>query len=349
MSWRLTTALVAALAVAACDGNPFVEDTTTDGGGTDGGTDGGTGGGTDGGTTGTDFTPATGDMRAFRFSGGVLEIDMQGVSSSGSFGEFVRRPSMDIASPGPGLPGLLAYEFQETALTRSYLAYVATNARNSIVATASADGGQFNERNGGGGWLRTDVYTRPTVPSGTTGTPGPETGTFSYIGSYAGVFVPGPAEPGNPRPSSLQPGEPWGVRGTIQINAQFEPSGSTNAEVVEGGITNRQLFDRDGNQITSIIVDTTVIGDNEPLLDDLVLRETTIDSTGQFLGDVEFNGKPNTSIGKYAGAFAGTGASDVAGILLINPITNQNGIWEFGTFNLPRCDLAGAAPLCTPR
>jgi hypothetical protein len=340
---------MAALALVACGGNPFVDDTTTDSG-TDGGTtDGGTTDGTDGGTTGTDFSAATGDMRAFRFSGGVLEIDMQGVSSSGEFGEFVRRPAMDIASPGPGLPGLLAYEFQETALTRSYLAYVATNARNSIVATASADGGQFNERNGGGGWLRTDVYTRPTVPSGTTGTPGPETGTFSYIGSYAGVFVPGPAEAGNPRPPSLRPGEPWGVRGTIQINAQFEPTGSGNAEVVEGGISSRELFDRDGNVIPAILVDTTTIGDDEELLEDLVLRETTIDSTGQFLGTVEFEGSPNTGIGSYAGAFAGTAASDVAGILLINPIRNQNGIWEFGTFNLPRCDLAGAAPLCTPR
>jgi hypothetical protein len=337
MSQRVLPLTLLSLLLAACSGNPFV--TAPD--------DGGGGGGEPPVVTPpTGFDAATGDLRAFRFNGSLLEIDMQGVSSSGAFGEFVRRPSMDILGAG-GAPTYLAYEFQETALTRSYLAYVATNARGTLQAVASADGGQFNERNGGGAWFRVTAYTRPDVPTGTTGTPGPETGTFSYIGSYAGVFVPGPSEPGNPRPPSLRPGEPWGVSGTIQINAQFEATGT--GEVVEGGIVNRRLIDRDGNEIAAIVVDGNVIGDDEPLLRDLVLRETEIDSTGQFLGTVEFAGEPGNGVGDFGGAFGGTGASDVAGVLLINPIEGESGIWEFGAFNLPRCDLAGAAPLCAPR
>lgn len=42
-------------------------------------------------------------------------------------------------------------------------------------------------------------------------------------------------------------------------------------------------------------------------------------------------------------------ATDVAGVLVFNPIEGQSGVWEYGTFNLPRCDLAGASPICLPR
>ena len=50
-----------------------------------------------------------------------------------------------------------------------------------------------------------------------------------------------------------------------------------------------------------------------------------------------------------AGLFGGRGATDVGGTLVINPIAGQNGIWEYGAFTLPRCDTAGASPLCNPR
>ncbi|NEY91664.1 hypothetical protein [Tabrizicola oligotrophica] len=332
-------ALAALLVVAACGGNPFVPDPVDP-------------------TDPTDPTPsednenAVQDLRGFAYDGTTLSIDMAGVSSSGQFGTFVRRPSMDIPRHGTH-PRYLAYEFQETNMTRSYLAYVAENQRETLLAVAAADGGQFNEHNGGGGWVRLTGYTRPTIASSPSPTPGPEAGTFSYYGAYAGVFVPGLADAdGAPRPDPLHPQEPLGVRGQIQVNAQFTNTSSGDPEVVEGQIVNRQLFDRDGNQIISIDVSDgsggfTTIDTTE--LQSLVLRETAISDNGTFLGTVEYAGTPDSEAGEYDGAFGGTGASDVAGVIWVNPIDGQDGIWEYGAFNLPRCDLAGASPICDPR
>lgn len=334
-------ALLALVLLAGCSGNPLGRDTDS---------------GVDPDPNPDPDAPATGntnvvqDMRGFRYDGTTLEIDMAGVSSSGAYGTFKRRRAMDLPASG-GQPAYLAYEFQETNMTRSYLAYVAANQRDTLLAVASADGGQFNEHNGGGGWVRVTGYSRPNIADSPSGTPGPEQGTFSYYGSYAGVFVPGAADPdGPPRPDPLQPQEPMGVRGVIQVNAQFERSAT--GEVVEGGIVNRTLHGRDGSQVTSINLvddDGNITTIDTTTLPDLVLRETAISANGTFLGDVEFRGAPDQSIGSYDGAFGGDGATDVAGVIWINPIQNQDGIWEYGVFNLPRCDLPGASPICTPR
>lgn len=292
------------------------------------------------------------DMRGFQYDGTTLSIDMAGVSSSGQFGTFKRKKEMDIPKHGSH-PRYLAYEFQETAMTRSYLAYVAENERQTLLAIASADGGQFNEHNGGGGWVRLTGYTRPDIANSPSPTPGPEAGTFSYYGAYAGVFVPGPADPnGPPRPDPVQPQEPLSVRGVIQVNAQFTAAGTGDPEVVEGGITRRRLFDRDGNRVTKISLlnpDGSAREIDTAQLPTLALRETMISENGTFLGDVEYLGTPDRAIGSYDGAFGGTGASDVAGVIWVNPIPGESGIHEYGTFNLPRCDLAGASPICSPR
>ena len=84
-------------------------------------------------------------------------------------------------------------------------------------------------------------------------------------------------------------------------------------------------------------------------LRDLSLRETEIAENGSFLGNVEFTGSPGEDQGDYAGAFGGLEATDVAGVLWLHPIEGQNGIWEMGAFNIPRCDMAGSSPLCLPR
>lgn len=333
-------ALAALLLVAACDGNPF-EDATTDPT-----------------TPGTPTEPAAEndnsveDMRGFAYDGTTLSIDMAGVSSSGQFGTFKRRAAMDIPKHGTH-PRYLAYEFQETNMTRSYLAYVAENQRNTLISVAAADGGQFNEHNGGGGWVRVTGYSRPSISSSPSPTPGPEQGTFSYYGAYAGVFVPGPRDPdGAPRPDPLVPQDPLEVRGIIQVNAQFTRTGSGDPEVVEGQIANRTLHSRSGTQITSISISDGDGGSktiDTTTLPSLVLRETTISDNGTFLGTVEYAGAPDSFAGNYDGAFGGSGATDVAGVIWVNPIKGETAIHEYGTFNLPRCDLAGASPICDPR
>lgn len=334
-------ALAALLVVAACGGNPFVAEPVDP---------------VDP-TNPVEPTPAKGnknaveDLRGFKYDGTTLEIDMAGVSSSGQYGLFKRKVSMDIPPHGTH-PRYLAYEFQETNMTRSYLAYVAENERGTLLSVASADGGQFNEHNGGGGWVRLTGYSRPEIADSPS-PEGVEQGTFSYYGAYAGVFVPGFSDPeGPPRPGDLQPGEPLSVRGNIQVNAQFTNTTSGDPEVVEGEITNRRLYDRDGAQITAINLSDGVGGVrtlDTTRLQGLVLRETAISENGTFLGDVEYARAPDVVAGSYDGAFGGDGASDVAGVIWVNPIQGESGIHEYGTFNLPRCDLAGASPICTPR
>ena len=165
--------------------------------------------------------------------------------------------------------------------------------------------------------------------------------------------MPGFNDPGGPpRPPAVQPGEPLTVRGVIQVNAQFTATNSGKPEVVEGGITNRRLYDRDGTRLISISLadgsgGTRVLPTSK--LTDLVLSETAISETGTFLGDVEYLGAKDTPVGGFDGAFGGTGASDVAGVIWVNPISGETGIWEYGTFNIPRCDLPGGSPICSPR
>lgn len=320
--------VLAPFLLAACDGNPFgnAPDVPPD-----------TGGG--GGTVPAEVAR---DMTAVSYVNGVLKINMQGISSSGEFATFTRAASLDITNAAGG-PDYQAYVYQETDLTRSYLAYVATNERGNLLAVSSSDGGQFNQNNGGGQYVRLTEYTKPTLGTG------PEQGLFSYAGTYAGIFVPGDfADGSDPRPPSLRPVEPWVTEGVVQINGDFQHS------MVEGGITNRKIYDQDGNRVRSIEVPSTD-GITPPtvidvtFLPDLALRETAIDENGEFLGSVEFSGTPGEVVGDYAGAFGGLQASDVAGVLWLNPITGQTGISEYGVFNLPRCDLAGASPLCIPR
>lgn len=323
------TALLACLLVAACDGNPLA---------------GHSGPITDGGGEGASSVPdeVARDMNAFSYADGVLKIDMQGVTSSGKLATFSRMASLDVPS-GNGNPAYQAYMYQDTALTRSFLAYVAANDRGNLLAVASGDGGQFNEHNDGGRFVQLTAFTRPATADA------PESGLFSYAGSYVGIFSPGDyADGSGPRPPELRPVEPWVVKGTALINGDFAHN------MVEGGVTERELFDQDGNQITSIVIDD---GDpdtvDDPIdtttLTGIVLRETSLAADGSFLGNVEYAGSPGTDKGDYGGTFGGTSASDVAGVLWLNPIDGENGIWEMGTFNLPRCDLAGASPLCVPR
>lgn len=316
--------LLALALLAACDGNPFASDPVV---------------------TSTDSSvpeEVARDMNAFSYSGGVLKIDMQGVSSSGKLATFVRTTGLDVPSTN-GNPAYAAYVYHETGLTRSYLAYVAKNARGNLIAVAAGDGGQFNEHNDGGLYVQLTAFTRPATSDA------PESGLFSYMGSYVGVFSPGDfADGSDPRPPELRPVEPWVVTGTAQINGDFAHA------MVEGGITDRQLFDQDGNQITSVVIDdgdpsTTDSPVDTSTLFPLALRETVIAENGSFLGKVEYYGAPGQKVGDYGGTFGGLNASDVAGVLWLHPIPNQTGIWEMGTFNLPRCDLAGASPICTPR
>jgi hypothetical protein len=315
---RIASILWAAAMVSACSGNPF--EPGTDGGGGNGGGDG------DGSVVVPD--EVTQNLRAIGFDTsaddgqGRLVIDLDGLVASSQSVEFVRAPGLD-------LDGYSAFVYQETLLQRAYLALVAENARGTLEAYAVADGGNFNTHIGGTSFKRMqmDLYSPPDVDD--TSTPEVETGQFSYVGSYGGVFVPG-VPTANSLPDDLEPARPLRVQGVIQINANFANS------QIEGGISDRVLLDDTGAEVDGVTLQA------------LALRSTGIDDNGQFLGEVEIAGTPGNTVGDYAGLFGGAGATDVAGVLVINPLSDT-GIWEYGAFNLPRCDLAGSSPLCVPR
>ena len=301
---------LALVLLAACSGNPL------------GVTD--PGGGGDPGTSSAVPAAIAVNLKAIAYNptanGGLgsLSVTLDGVDASPVVATFVRNAALDVN-------GYRAYTYQESGLQRSHLALVAENARGNLQAEAVSDGGQFGHHFGGGNYARIDTYSQPS------------TGLFSYTGSYAGVFVPGAATtPG--LPPALQPSLPYRVEGDVLINGSFADAR------VNGGVTNRKVIDDTGATLL--------------LLESLNLVPTAIASDGRFLGDVELHGDvrdsagnltaPQTpqAAGKYGGLFGGLQATDVAGALVINPIRAQNDIFEYGTFNLPRCGTAGAGPLC---
>lgn len=309
-------ALVSLMLVAACSGNPI-------------GTGGGGGGGGGGGSSATVPAEIAVNLRSIVYNprgSGTLKVDMDGLTASPQTATFVRNKALDVN-------GYRAFTYQETGLQRTHLALVSDNFRKTLRAGVVSDGGQFNRHFGGGTFARIAAYSAPPVRAGV------ETGEFSYAGSYAGVFVSGNAS--NPSlPSGLTPYKPLRVQGTALINANFAN------DLVNGGVSNRWLLDDAGNRVD-------MNDDNKITVDDqlaqITFPSTEIDKDGKFLGDVEFFGEPGTVIGKVGGLFGGRGATDIAGAIVINPIEGETGIWEYGVFNLPRCDLAGASPLCDPR
>jgi hypothetical protein len=318
MNFKLT--LAAMMLLAACGGSPWVED--------DGSGDGdGDGGGSGSSTAVPDSVKV--NLRSISYNpanGGTLQVNLQGLQSSDEAVRFRRDSSLDIQ-------GYRAFTYQETGLQRKYLALVRENSRGNLRVAAVADGGQFNRHFGGTTFARIDAYSRPNVSGGT------EKGQFSYAGTYAGVFVPGDTA-NNTLPDALRPNQTLRVRGDALINANFAN------DLVNGGVDNRWLLDSRGRRI-DLNGDGTL--DNADQLEAITFPSTKFNSNGRFVGDVEFSGDPEASIGAVAGLFGGRGATDVGGTLVINPIRGESNIWEYGVFALPRCDTAGASPLCNPR
>lgn len=310
--------MAALLLLAACGGNPFV----TDDGGDDDGGDGGA-------PSATVPEEIAVNLRSITYdpaNGGSLRVNVDGLLASPREVAFVRDASLDVK-------GYRAFTYQETGLQRTFLALVRDNPRGNLQAAVVADGGQFNRHFGGGTFSRLDVFTRPTIGNG------PEEGQFSYAGTYAGVFLPGTAT--HPSlPAGLQPYSTLRVQGDALINANFAN------DLVNGGVENRWVLDAAGDRID--MNDDGVLN-REDQLAAITLPSTDIDADGRFAGTVEFTGEPGSNIGNFGGLFGGSGATDVAGAIVINPIAGEDGIWEYGLFNLPRCGTAGDSPLCDPR
>jgi hypothetical protein len=236
----------------------------------------------------------------------TLLVDMYALDASPELAAYTRTASLDLNE-------FTAYQVNESNLQRTFTAMVKQAPRGTVFAAIVADGGQFNRTFGGGYYQRNGDYT-------------PHTGLVSYAGDYVGLYTPGAGINDPNIPDEFETQSNYRVTGEILINASF----SDNA--VNGGIIERQILDDTGAFLST--------------LESVALAVAEIDANGEFLGDIEFLGTPDEPIGAYGGIFGGTDASDIAGILLFNPVLDEGQIWENGAFVLGQCGLAGDAALC---
>ncbi|MBC7153277.1 MAG: hypothetical protein H5U19_01365 [Rhodobacteraceae bacterium] len=197
------------------------------------------------------------------------------------------------------VPGFQAYSIQENTTQRKFVALFRESASGNSQAGVVADGGQFVNTFGGGTFARFNSATA-TLPT---------TGLASYTGEYAGVLNTGDALPGPGAP--FDPVQSHRVTGEVLLNADF------NDMTVNGGIRNRQ------------VVETGQV------YDDVFLAVTGISADGAFAGVAKRD--PVATMGNYGGVFAGPNASEVAGVIVVNPVVGATDLVEHGAFVIPAC------------
>ena len=222
----------------------------------------------------------------------TLTVTMNALDASSENAAYTRAPALDTN-------GYEAYELQETALNRHFIALFKQNPRGNLIAGVVADGGKFGRYWAGAVYTRVDSYAAPA--SG---------GLATYVGSYAGMM----------NVSATATGSPVRTVGDVQVNADF-----TDA-IVNGGLSNRS------------VVDTGAA------LDNINMPATELLADGTFEGLTEFTDL--TVNGTFAGGFGGLAATDIAGLLVFNPIVGDADIVEHGVFILPKCGTPGDDPIC---
>jgi hypothetical protein len=321
-----------ALGLAGCgDGNPFFEigldtdgdgipdedepDSDGDGIPDDDDPDSGTGGFEDTGGIGAIPVTVSGNLTEVNYNpeNDTVTVQIASLDTTPVEARYRRNEDLDIR-------GYRAYSVQEDPLDRMFIALVQTARDGSTEGGVVMDGGQFNRFFGGAFYRRIGDY-EPFAPSQ------PDNGLVSYAGRYAGLTNIDAPRPGEilPVPPGTAvgniPGQPSRVSGEIFINADFAD------ETINGAVTNRE------------IVDTGLA------LADVILIATDIQSNGSFVGTVEDPGL--NTIGDYAGAFGGDGATSLSGGLSIDDyLENIENEFEYGTFVLMQCGQVGDAAIC---
>lgn len=220
---------------------------------------------------------------------------------------YVRTPSVDTN-------GYEGYTLQRTAADRHYTALFGESNDGHLIAGVVADGGNNNRYFGGGFFGRQglNVYSPYEHVR--------DEGEAHYQGDYAGVINGSGDGSLLIDPNLSGPRQAGRVTGTIRMNVDF-------ANLL----------------VDAVISDRTIAHDPIGLnpLPDIVLVESSIDDTGQFLGNVEYLDVDDVQIGNYAGIFGGNGATSVAGTVFLEEFdgtTNTvQGEEEYGVFVLTRC------------
>jgi hypothetical protein len=149
-------ALVMALVLAGCSGNPFPT-----GGGVDPDPD----------PTDADSAQLAGSLGSAKLVGGNLQVTLLPFDAPPVTATFVRAPTLDAG-------GYQAYvPVANPAVNRNFVAYVSSI--DGAIAIAVGDGGRGVDAFGGAGISRTGLFASPT------------TGLATYRGGYAGLRTQG--------------------------------------------------------------------------------------------------------------------------------------------------------------
>jgi hypothetical protein len=251
----------------------------------------------------------------------VLTVEGIGLDDSPFTARYRRNAALDV-------DGYQAFSSQSDRLDRMYVAVSAEGPNGEVRAGSISDGGQVNRFFRGNFYERLVPLTRPSVSDGN--------GQVSYAGFYAGVTNLSdldqdqrlPPRPGDP-PEAL-PSQPRQTTGKVFLNVDFADN------KVNGTIYDREFTD--GKQ-----------------LDSLALIETDLDDNGEWIGEVEFAGRPDLGKqGDHGGILGGTNASAAAGVIQLDNLFDpdeddpDDGTFdrEVGTFVLPRCGTPAAPDIC---
>ena len=303
--------LAVAVALAACDGNPFL--VADDGAETPDPPDPGTGPETT--EAGVPVVLAK-NLNSVTYDpvAQTLTVELSGIDGTPVPVAYARNLAAEAGLP----PGYEAYSIQEDALDRLFVGVARESADGSVRGVVVSDGGQFNRFFAGGFFERDGGFSPPAVGAG------PGAGQVSYAGSYVGLDnYSGPLPPLPPGTDpALQMQGPGRVTGDVFINANFADM------LVNGAVYNR------------VRLDNAAL----PALTDLVLVATDINTEGGFIGTVEtLDGGNVSEVGTYGGIFGGADAAGLAGVLVIDSFDADlsQEISETGQHVLTQCGKPG--------
>lgn len=249
----------------------------------------------------------TGHLTSYTFDANNQTLIVRGISLDDTPFEaaYRRRPAMDRN-------GYLAFTAQDGSLNRHVTAYVLQIDGTSAAVLAS-------------GPHLGNVVQGATIAR-TTYDP-PDAGLVKYAGHYIGLLN-GAGDGGDLL--AVAPGTAVDIRPTEA------------AEVTGDAFVTADFVD---NKVNGLIYNRVFVDSPGTALENLELRETEIDGSGTFSGDVH---QGTTDKGDYAGVFGGTDSSAVAGALnATDHIAATQNEEETGIFVLGKCGTPTASAVCT--
>ena len=239
--------------------------------------------------------------------------------------QYTRQTDFDVVGGGTVFDGravtgtseFRAFTHQEGPNGRFVTVLVARSDDDAVQATVATDGGRLGYFFGGADYRQLTAYVAP------------ESGLATYTGTYVGLI-------------------------NIKIRDDYVNVDTGLPEIAQSGRSSRTVgdvilyADFADNAVEGLIFNRAVENDAYELRD-VVLRNTTVDANGSFVGEAQQrNPDPEVpglqTIGVYGGVFGGNQASAVAGGMNIGGFDpDRTALTETGIFVL-NCGVA--EPTC---